>query len=465
MTNYKKTVFCIAMCCAFMTSVAQDAHRTVSKSMYPTRYDWSGVANSITSPSKPNIEKARDIFNWLCRNIAYDTTYSIYSADETYEKRRGVCNGYSELFIRLADAVGLKADKVSGYSKDDRNKINPDGHAWIFAYINGSTGILIDPTWGAGTVNNGVFKRSPQPDLSWFHVDPEWMIMSHWPDNASYQLLERPLSRREFEALPPLDPDYKALNCDPAQIIAQSLAGNQPELVKIYPTYLKKMKIQKVPVERNLRVGNEYTFQLGASNHEYALIENGEFNYGWQNSGSGSIRLSHIPQAAGTLKISVKDTDGSWYAALKYEIAEPTAEDIRRLESKYPLLSPRLQECSNYDRQTLEYLQVDGASLLYAVKRQHIRALPQLYSKVKFRPIDIPWNRDLQSGRTYYFVFEPGSGKKWAVINNGKWTYGNVDPKTGQCRIVVTPEAGELKLSAALESEGSFWGAAVYRVK
>ncbi len=95
-----------------------------SAPLSPSKYDWSGLANSVTSTDKTA----------YAENISYDTTYSIYTADGTYENRRGVCQGYSELFCRIAEAVGLRADIVTGKTKDADGSIPDMGHAWLFVY-------------------------------------------------------------------------------------------------------------------------------------------------------------------------------------------------------------------------------------------------------------------------------------------------------------------------------------------
>ncbi len=39
------------------------------------------------------------------------------SADDVFKTGKGVCDGYSSVFCDLAAKVGLKCEKISGYSK------------------------------------------------------------------------------------------------------------------------------------------------------------------------------------------------------------------------------------------------------------------------------------------------------------------------------------------------------------
>ena len=57
-------------------------------------HDWAAIAAPIVSGCRTNMEKARAIYRWLCDNITYDYTYTIYDAATCYERRTGVCNAY-----------------------------------------------------------------------------------------------------------------------------------------------------------------------------------------------------------------------------------------------------------------------------------------------------------------------------------------------------------------------------------
>ena len=153
-----------------------------------------GGANTIE-------EKTRAIYNWLCNNIAYDVTKQIHDAETCWNTRRGVCQAYCELFCYMAEAVGLTADIIVGKTKSPDGMISEDKHAWIYVYTHAYDGILVDPTWGAGTVNNGKFVKSTD-NAVWFDVSPYWMICSHYPDEQRWARLDIEVSEEEFKKLP-----------------------------------------------------------------------------------------------------------------------------------------------------------------------------------------------------------------------------------------------------------------------
>ena len=50
-----------------------------------TKYDYTSIAQQITQGTTTRMEQARSIYQWMCKHIAYDTTYQIYTADECWD--------------------------------------------------------------------------------------------------------------------------------------------------------------------------------------------------------------------------------------------------------------------------------------------------------------------------------------------------------------------------------------------
>ena len=124
-----------------------------------THYDYTELAKQITSNCNSKTEQAHNIYQWICENIEYDTTYKVYTADDCYDQKKGVCQAYCELFYRLGEPLGLKTTIIPGKSKDQHGQIERAKHAWLYVEVE-EKNILIDPTWGAGSIKDGVFVRS-----------------------------------------------------------------------------------------------------------------------------------------------------------------------------------------------------------------------------------------------------------------------------------------------------------------
>lgn len=190
-------------------------------SLAKLRLDISTEATTIIGEANTIEEKARAIYNWICENIEYDTTKQIHDAETCYKTRRGVCQAYCELFCYLAEAVGLTVDVITGITKDADGNVSEERHSWVFVYTHAYDGILIDPTWGAGTVN-GVKYVKNDDNSTWFNVSPYLMIFSHFPDLQDWTKLDITITEEQFRKLPMVQ---KANEDDCMDILFQSVAN------------------------------------------------------------------------------------------------------------------------------------------------------------------------------------------------------------------------------------------------
>lgn len=406
-----------------------------------TRYDWSGLAEGIARGKTNDYDKAYAIYRWLCDNIDYDTSYSIHDADTAYEQKKGVCQAYSEMFYRLGEALGIKVDIISGKSKDSDGKISDQGHAWVFVHTDGNTGILVDPTWGAGSVKDGKFTRGEKDD-SWFHVDPAWMIFTHYPDVEAYQLLPDKIGYSTFESLPSLLPSLGKFGFKGSDLLAQALAGKNPDLPECYAN--SKIQIGRIPLRGTLRVGEEYEFIVKPeANYEFMVINGDDYDGDWRvNDGYNFIK--YVPGTAEDVKVGYRKrgSDDKWTRLIKYKVAKPTAADIAALESRKPHKSPAFNNVKYFDAKRLGKHGVDMSRLLAAVKKDNIRQVPHIYDWGDYKLNDVPLNGKLKVGETYRFAFSPYEEGDWVIINSGNFIHEwEQDPQTRAWVMTVVPEA------------------------
>lgn len=169
--------------------------------LHESRINYAEHIHNIIGGGASIESKAKSIYTWLCHNVAYDTTRQIHDADSCWRTRRGVCQAYCELFCHMADAVGLTTEIIVGKTKNPDGTISEEKHAWVFVYTKGYKGILIDPTWGAGSVAGGKFIKSDNTDI-WFDVSPYWMIFTHYPDEEHWTKLDITITEDQFQQLP-----------------------------------------------------------------------------------------------------------------------------------------------------------------------------------------------------------------------------------------------------------------------
>lgn len=163
--------------------------------------DLRSEVSTIIGDANTVEEKARAIYDWICNNIAYDTTKQIHDAETCYRCRRGVCQAYCELFCHMAEAAGITAEIIAGLTKDSEGKISKEKHSWIYIYTHEYDGMLIDPTWGAGAVDGVKFIKS-EDNSTWFDVSPYRMIFSHFPDQQHWSKLDITITEDQFKRLP-----------------------------------------------------------------------------------------------------------------------------------------------------------------------------------------------------------------------------------------------------------------------
>ncbi|GAB7328655.1 hypothetical protein MBLNU13_g00585t1 [Cladosporium sp. NU13] len=166
--------------------------------------DVGWLAHQLTSPFPNVTDKARAIFTWLHHNVAYDVVALRNNAvkpstpQSTLASGLAVCEGYAGLFAALAMKAGLEAIVISGASKGGsyrqqgpNDPIPPfkSTHAWNACRFDDGQWHLIDPCWGAGTVNAGEpYKKGFNPRrFTDSNID---FGRSHFPTDNSKQYRE-----------------------------------------------------------------------------------------------------------------------------------------------------------------------------------------------------------------------------------------------------------------------------------
>lgn len=166
------------------------------------------LAEILSGYAQTDTEKARIIYSWITKHIDYDTEaffnnqFQFLKPEEILTQRKGICSGYAILFRALAKAMGLDAVAVTGYAKGDGYLVGDDtreNHAWNAVKIDGYW-YLMDPTWGAGIIENRSFVK--QFNAYYFAPPPKQFIYDHFPSRIEWQLLAQPFSRETFNQLP-----------------------------------------------------------------------------------------------------------------------------------------------------------------------------------------------------------------------------------------------------------------------
>ena len=214
---------------------------------------WRERVAPIVEGCTTDYEKAQAIYEWECNNIEYDYSYSIYNADACWEQRKGVCAGYSRLFVKLAYGCDLKAEYIAGVAKKGEGDEN---HSWV--KVNTEKGwILADPTWGV---------PSEYAKASWFDTAPEWVIFNHYPNNSSNQMLSSPITIEQFHSLPnmynPIGWKFGWNNHEFIDYFLNHPGEPCPEFPYNCNQLIDRVRLIEAPYNGNLRTGETYTFKI-----------------------------------------------------------------------------------------------------------------------------------------------------------------------------------------------------------
>jgi hypothetical protein len=173
------------------------------------------LASYLTKTAITDVEKTRAIYVWITDRIDFDTEGMLSDAQDRstqcpkdiLKTRKALCVGYACLFEALANASGIEAVTIEGYSKRTipGSRLTEPDHVWNAVKINGEWRLL-DCTWGAGHMENG--KVIHRFENHYFLTPPEEFICSHLPKNRTWQCLASPISKDDFELLPYLGPDF-----------------------------------------------------------------------------------------------------------------------------------------------------------------------------------------------------------------------------------------------------------------
>lgn len=173
------------------------------------------VGTYIASREPDPVLRVKALHDWVADRIRYDTpnyvAHTIPQADgdaqAVFRSRIGVCAGYAKLLAALGKVTGDEILYIVGDARSYESPMEGEGHAWNAVKLHGSW-YLIDATWDAGSSDQVAFKK--KYSTSYLFTPPDQFAISHFPDVAKWQLLERPLSRAEFFRRPVLRPEFFA---------------------------------------------------------------------------------------------------------------------------------------------------------------------------------------------------------------------------------------------------------------
>ena len=137
-TRYSDTIW--------FTTAAQEAALT--------NYIRNTILPQLSLSGKTTYQKVQAIYNWITANVKYDyshlsdPTYLLqYTAYAAAVQKKAVCQGYANLFYRLANDAGIDCRIITGKAY---NRDGAADHAWNIVRMENGKYYCLDATWDAG---------------------------------------------------------------------------------------------------------------------------------------------------------------------------------------------------------------------------------------------------------------------------------------------------------------------------
>ena len=119
-----------------------------------TNYIRNTILPQLSLGGKTTYQKVQAIYNWITANVKYDyshmndPTYLLqYSAYAAAVQKQAVCQGYANLFYRLANDAGIDCRIITGKAY---NGTQTEDHAWNIVRMEDEKYYCLDATWDAG---------------------------------------------------------------------------------------------------------------------------------------------------------------------------------------------------------------------------------------------------------------------------------------------------------------------------
>lgn len=150
--------------------------------------DIAKLAKDLTRGKKNDRAKAKAIYEYVAKTVKYDVqklendAFKLDdSALKTLETEKGVCQDYAFLTVAMLRSIGVEARYIGGMAHSGFSF--PQRHAWVEAKV-GDEWLVMDPTWGAGYVQDGKFVA--KYDDKYFDPDPKEFEKTHNRNEVIY---------------------------------------------------------------------------------------------------------------------------------------------------------------------------------------------------------------------------------------------------------------------------------------
>ena len=184
-------------------------------------YIKTTILPQLALGGKTTYQKVQAIYNWITKNVRYDyahlndNTYKLqYTAYAAAINKTAVCQGYANLFYRLANDAGIDCRIITGTADGGNGVWGP--HAWNIVKMDDGNYYCLDATWDEGRSSYSYFLKGTAAFNKDHLVDTG--------EKATYFWSQYPVSNTDFA------PDAPAIPAAPRVTIGNSSDSGKPQL-------------------------------------------------------------------------------------------------------------------------------------------------------------------------------------------------------------------------------------------
>lgn len=287
------------------------------------------LAAYLTQGLHNDREKARAIFRWITDRIEYDAA-SYFSGQikpmdprEILQKRKAVCDGYSQLFSTLATLAHLQVRNITGYAKGAPSgraeNAQVPNHVWNAIRIDDQW-YEIDSTWGAGFVDRVGFHHIT--DDFYFLVKPEQLLVTHYAVNDELGVeLAAHLASADFKRLPKPPARLMQAGFDGKLVLEHARQSGFSRYVETYDTPFGSFAALDAPVEFTIAPKYQRMLIRSSQFEQIAAVQGNDFNY-FSALPDGTFELSFQPQTGPLYVMGRYPGATEFKALLGYDVGE-----------------------------------------------------------------------------------------------------------------------------------------------
>ena len=233
----KNHILIILFTLTYQFSFAQN-YKTIDEKVkqYPLYKNLNTLNIRVNNDFENDQAKAGAFYTWIALHINYDLEHIgkpkpfnviFYRTLKEYQKKKrqadlkiiwkimreqkAVCSGFSLIFKELCDLSGIESHVIKGVTKVNASEINSNknikNHAWNAVKINNEWKLL-DITWSTGFQDLKTKSWVKDFDDTYFFMNPEHFLTSHYPEYSKWQLTEHKINRTTFFSSPIFYPKY-----------------------------------------------------------------------------------------------------------------------------------------------------------------------------------------------------------------------------------------------------------------